>query len=100
MQKDWGVVNHWVCTHPDSNQVRNLLIVAFQRQVGKDGRIEICGKRMLVNNTIKENLGGRTVILKQCHREDERIREIQDRFGITLTEEEQVAMVGRSLSLA
>lgn len=99
---DWGVVNHWVCTHEDSNQVQRLLIVSFlrrQREGGAEHEQEIYGKRMLVNGVVKENLGGRTVTVKECGSEEERVGVIKDFFGITLLKEERKAMLGRPLSL-
>lgn len=102
MQPDWGVVNYWMCNHRDSNQVKRMLIVKFLRRRkggGEEYEQEIYGKRMLVNEVVKENLGGRTATIKACESEEERVREIRDLFGITLTEEESLAIRGRPLSL-
>lgn len=103
LQPDWGVLNHWVCSHPDSNQLVRMLIVSFQRRRKEGGaahEYEIVGKRMLVDDVIKENLGGKTSVVKQCRSEDERVQEIRERFGITLTQEERAAIAGRQVCLA
>lgn len=99
MPADWGVVNHWFCTHPTSHQRFNVLVVKFLRkskngQGGDDDEQEIYGKRMLVNGVIKENLGGRTQIVAKCTTEDERIMALKKYFDISLTDEERLGIRG------
>ncbi|KAH7035859.1 uncharacterized protein B0I36DRAFT_319224 [Microdochium trichocladiopsis] len=52
------------------------------------GDFHIYGKRMLVGNVVKENLGGKTQVLAVCETEEQRIRALKEYFGITLTNEE------------
>ena len=52
------------------------------------GDEEIYGKRMLVNGTVKENLGGRTKVVQECKTEDERVEALKKWFGIELGQEE------------
>lgn len=59
------------------------LVVKFLREGDA-----IVGKRMLVDAIVKENLGGRTSVLKVCESEDERVRALREMFGIVLTAEE------------
>ncbi|KAF6817568.1 arylamine n-acetyltransferase 1 [Colletotrichum plurivorum] len=102
LQPDWGVVNHWMTTHPDSNQVKNLLVVKFLRRPkasSESDEQEIYGKQMLVNGTVKENLGGRTHTLKTCTTEENRIDVLGKVFDITLTDEEKLGIQGSPLQL-
>jgi hypothetical protein len=47
---------------------------------------------MLVNATVKENLGGKTKIVEECSTETDRVRVLKDWFGITLTQDEVQAI--------
>lgn len=92
---DWRVLDFWLCNHPDSNQVKNLLAVKFlrrEREGGEAGEQEIYGKVMLVNNVVKRNLGGRTEVVRECTSEAERVVALQEAFGITLLESERLAI--------
>lgn len=103
LQPDWNVLNHWICSHADSNQGQRMLIIAFLRRqkAGEpEHEQEIYGKRMLVDDVVKENLGGRTQVMKQFQTEDGRVEGIRELFGIILTAEERHAILGRPLSLA
>ena len=96
---DWDVINWWINSHPDSHQRRNVLTVKFlQRPVGMDvsfeGETEICGKRMLVNGVVKENLGGKTKVVATCKTEWERIEVLEKYFQLFLTKEEKEGIRG------
>ncbi|KAF5017417.1 hypothetical protein F66182_10654 [Fusarium sp. NRRL 66182] len=96
---DWGVVNWWINTHPDSHQRRNVLAIKFlQRPVENgaefEGEQEIYGKRMLINGVVKENLGGKTQIIRACKTEEERIEALEKYFQIILTEQEKAGIRG------
>jgi hypothetical protein len=43
---------------------------------------------MLVNATVKENLGGKTKIVEECSTEADRVRVLKEWFSITLTKDE------------
>ncbi|KAK3070706.1 hypothetical protein LTR53_009988 [Teratosphaeriaceae sp. CCFEE 6253] len=77
------------------------LVTLFLRRPNTDlpGDEEIYGKRMLVNGSIKENLGGRTVVLQECQSEDERVAALRKWFSITLTDEERVGIEGHVAEL-
>lgn len=60
---------------------------------------EIYGKRMLVDGVVKENLGGKTKILKECKTEVERVEALQEYFGIELTDDEKEAISGYKTEL-
>ncbi|KAK6062525.1 arylamine n-acetyltransferase 1 [Seiridium cupressi] len=105
MAADWGVINYWTSTSPDSHQTRTLLVVRFLGRTPEAGeRVEeddweIYGKRMLVNGAIKENLGGKTRVLAECNTEAERVEALKQHFGITLKEEEISSIKGWATDL-
>ena len=49
---------------------------------------------MLVNGTVKENLGGKTQVILECDTEDKRISALDTYFGVILTDEEQQGIKG------
>lgn len=93
---DWGVVNFWVCNHPTSHQRFNVLTVKFLRRLKDESseEYEIYGRRMLVNGTVKENLGGMTQAILECDTEDERISALDTYFDIRVTDEEKQGIKG------
>ena len=54
---------------------------------------------MLVNSIVKENLGGKTKIVEECKKEEDRIWVLKEWFGITLTEQEREAIKGWATEL-
>ncbi|CAI4220260.1 unnamed protein product [Parascedosporium putredinis] len=93
---DWGVVNFWINENSQSHQRVNVLVIKFLRRLkqGRDDTYELYGKRMLVNSTIKENLGGRTGIIQECKSESDRIAALAHHFGIKLAREEEEGIRG------
>ncbi|KAJ4309749.1 hypothetical protein N0V84_011338 [Fusarium piperis] len=96
---DWGVVNWWINTHPDSHQRRNVLTIKFLRRSidgGEKykGEQEIYGKRMLVNGVVKQNLGGKTEVITICETEEQRIDALDKYFNISFTDEEKSGIHG------
>ncbi|ETS87308.1 hypothetical protein PFICI_01136 [Pestalotiopsis fici W106-1] len=97
MAADWNVVNYWTSTCPDSHQTRTVLVVRFlarQKEGSKQGELEVYGKRMLVNGTVKENLGGKTQTLADYGTEAERLEALKIHFKITLSLEEAKSIKG------
>lgn len=72
----------------------NVVIVRFLR-IGE----KIGGKVMLVNGTVKRNMGGRTEIVHECYTEEERIEALMEYFGMTLTDEEKKGILGTPTEL-
>ncbi|KAF5490891.1 Arylamine N-acetyltransferase [Colletotrichum fructicola] len=102
LQPDWGVVNHWMSTHPDSNQVRNLLVVKFLRRTNASSdsnEQEIYGKKMLVNGTVKQNMGGKTEFVKACDTEESRLESLENVFSIVLSQTEKDGILTSPLRL-
>lgn len=96
MEGDFDHLNWYTGFHPESFQTYRCIIVKFlQRKKGDgSGDGEIYGKRMLINGTVKENLGGRTSVVEECKTEEERVRALGKWFDITLTEEEKEGIKG------
>jgi len=94
--EDFGVMNWYTGHSPESPQLGGLLVIKFLRREKKDGEgeDEIYGKRMLIGETIKENLGGKTSMVETCASEKERIAALEKWFDITLTEEEAGGIAG------
>ncbi|KAJ3558935.1 hypothetical protein NPX13_g9615 [Xylaria arbuscula] len=121
MPNDWEVINVYASTSPKSWQTKTVITIKFLRRArnkppadggsgGDDGdkgeseseseEQEIYGKRYLVNDVIKENLGGRTEIIHECKTEGDRVAALEKYFGLWLTEEEQSAIQGWRTQLA
>ena len=91
---DFDVINVFTGSS-HSHQTSNVLVIKFlRRDKESGGGEEIYGKRMLVNAVVKENLGGKTKVVAECRTEEERVKALEDWFGITLTEEERKAIQG------
>jgi arylamine N-acetyltransferase len=101
LSPDYTVMNWWTSTSPESFQTFTVLITLFLRRPNSEvpGHEEIYGKRMLVNGTVKENLGGRTKIVRECTSEEERVEALREFFGIVLTQEERHAIRGKKVDL-
>ncbi|KAF7198215.1 Arylamine N-acetyltransferase [Pseudocercospora fuligena] len=107
MEPDFHNLNWYTGSHPESFQTFTAIIVKFLRRPkvrdpgdgAHAGDQEIYGKRMLVNGIIKENLGGKTSIVKDCKTEEERIAGLQEWFGMTFTEEEREGIKGWTTEL-
>ncbi|KAK7218047.1 hypothetical protein V2G26_006050 [Clonostachys chloroleuca] len=100
LQADYEVSNWYTGCSPDSFQTTMMLAIRFLRRPrdggsGEDDQ-EVYGKRMLVNEVIKENLRGRTQVVQECRSEEERIKALRELFLIELQEEEQQAIKGYS----
>lgn len=102
--QDFGVSNWFTGHSPESFQTITVLAVKFLRRAkagangekngdGDDAQ-EVYGKVMLVNEAVKENLGGKTRLVQECKSEKERVEALSKWFGIELTEEEQRAIDG------
>ncbi|KAI1739468.1 hypothetical protein F4680DRAFT_421682 [Xylaria scruposa] len=100
MPNDWEVVNVYASSSPKSWQTKTVIAIKFLRRTRDDGAEEIYGKRMLVDGLVKENLGGKTVVIYECKTEEERVAALQKYFDIHLTKEEESAIKGWRTALA
>ncbi|KAI0521427.1 hypothetical protein F5B22DRAFT_596790 [Xylaria bambusicola] len=98
MPNDWEVINVYASTSPKSWQTKTVITIKFLRRAraggDKDDEQEIYGKRMLVNDVVKENLGGRTEVIYECKTEEDRVVALEKYFDLKLTEEEKSAIKG------
>lgn len=86
---DFGIINWWASTCPQSFQTFTVLIVKFYR-----GDDKIVGKVMLINDTIKRNMGGKTEVVAVLKSESERIAALKYWFGLELTDVEVSSIAG------
>lgn len=82
---------------PLSFQTTTVLVVKFLRRkvegAGED-KEDIYGKVMLIDGEVKLNRGGRTVVVKVCRTEEERVAALEEYFGIVLVEREMSGIRG------
>ncbi|KAJ5242305.1 arylamine N-acetyltransferase 1 [Penicillium citrinum] len=93
-QRDFEISSFYCSQNPACFLTFNLLVMRFLRDEGK-----VYGKVILEQNKLKENLGGKSVLVQTCQTEAERQKVLSDRFGIVLTAEERSGIVGRSTAL-
>jgi arylamine N-acetyltransferase len=93
---DFEVMNFYTSTSPAKMnfQPRLVLIIRFLRE-----EQTIVGKVMMVGAEVKSNMGGKTVLVRTCTTEKERIEALKEHFNMTLTEEEIDGVKGRSVEL-
>lgn len=97
LEADFYIMNWYTGSSPTSFQTFTCILIKFlrrQKEGGEEDEQEIFGKRMLVNEVIKENLGGKTKIVKECKTESERIEWLDKFFGMRFTDEERAGIVG------
>jgi arylamine N-acetyltransferase len=99
LEADFGVMNYFTGAFGPTFQTSTVLIVLFVRSREEDGELRVIGKRMLVNGDVKENLGGRTEVVKVCKTEDERVEVLNDFFKISLEKGEREGIIGRITEL-
>lgn len=94
MLADFGIINWWASQCPESFQTFTVLVVKFYREENR-----IVGKIMLINDTVKRNMGGKTEVVAVLRSEHERIGVLRNLFGIQLSENEQAAIEGHCTQL-
>ncbi|KAG8161924.1 hypothetical protein KVR01_007689 [Diaporthe batatas] len=99
LEVDFNVINFFTSK---SGSFQNFTIMLVKFLLGQDeqtGEGKIAGKVMLVNGTVKRNMGGKTEIVQACTTEAERVRALKTWFGITLTDEEVAGIQGSATEL-
>ena len=99
---DFEVMNWYTGCSPESFQKKIPMVVRFLRkrkEGAEEWNEEVYGKRMLVHGVVKENLGGRTSVVKECVTEDERVDALKEWFGITFSEVERNGIRGHFTEL-
>jgi arylamine N-acetyltransferase len=98
-EEDFGVVNWYTSRAAESPQMSTPLAIRFVRGKGADGRVRVVGKVMMVKGVVKENLTGKTRLVRECKTEAERVEALRELFGICLTEEEALSIRGLATEL-
>lgn len=103
MPIDFDAANEWLYSNPISFQTQQVLVVKFVREKTKEAENgseeKIVGKRMMADAVVKENMGGRTSVVKVCRTEPERVQVLREVFGISLTEDDVEGIRGLKTQL-
>ncbi|KAH7132373.1 arylamine N-acetyltransferase 1 [Dendryphion nanum] len=94
LEPDYEIMNWFTGANPGSHQTYTVIVIRFLYREGERGEREVCGKRMLVGDVVKENLGGRTRVVHVCESESERVEWLETFFGIRLSEGEKEGIRG------
>ncbi|KXJ89443.1 arylamine N-acetyltransferase 2 [Microdochium bolleyi] len=97
LPQDLEVMNVYTSRDPRCFLAASVLVVRFLRNAETGG---IYGKRMLVNAEVKENLDGKTAVVRTCRTEAERVAALRELLGIELTEEEVQGIKGTAVELS
>ena len=89
-QHDFEVMNFFTSQSSGCFLTSHLLVVKFLRE-GE----EVYGKITLYDDKVKKNIGGNNMVVHTCVTEPERVKVLEDQFGVILTEEEQKGIEGR-----
>lgn len=93
-RQDFEVMNFYTSRSASCFLTSRLLVIRFLRKERK-----VYGKIILDQEKVKENQGGKTVLIKTCQTENERIRALRDHFDINLTETEKRAIFGKDSAI-
>ncbi|KAK4463373.1 PaNAT1 arylamine N-acetyltransferase encoded by the PaNAT1 protein [Cladorrhinum samala] len=94
-EQDFAILSYFLSRSPDQSQTNTVLAIRFLRGFGDgDGKPKVVGKVMMSNADVKQNLTGKTNLVKVCRTEEERVEILRELFGIQLTEEEAGAIKG------
>lgn len=109
-QEDFEVQNWW--TSVKTLHRWTILVVRFLREGEpvkfpqdetwrvEDAQVAVAGKVMLVNDTVKVNLGGKTQVVHRVSSEKERLGVLREYFGIRLTDDQTQSIQGWDMALA
>lgn len=89
--EDFKIMSYWTSTNAGSFSTYTVVAVKFLKGEGED---KISGKVMLINGTVKRNLGGKTEVVEECETEEERVAALKKWFSLELTEVETEGIKG------
>lgn len=93
-QQDFEVMNFFTSQSPSCFLTARLLVIRFlSNEKG------VYGKMILDQEKLKENLGGKSVLISTFQNEEERVGALRDRFDIHLTDVEAKAIFGKTSAL-
>lgn len=101
MASDFDLINYYTSTSPLSWHTSAPLAVKFLRRLRDDstGEYEIYSKNVVLNDELRQNLGGKTQLIKKMSTESERVQVLSEWLGIGLTNEERNGITGRTSAL-
>lgn len=88
LENDFNAINFYTSQAPTFQKTTVIIVKFILGPDEETGDNKITGKLLLVNGTIKRNMGGKTEVVEVCKTEAERILAMEKWFGITLTEDE------------
>ncbi|KAF3763313.1 hypothetical protein M406DRAFT_94316 [Cryphonectria parasitica EP155] len=94
LARDFEPINYWTSQGPTFQKTTMIIVKFLLGPAGPDGDSGVVGKIMLVNDTIKRNMGGKTEVVQVCSTEPERVEALKKHFGISLTDEEIIGIQG------
>lgn len=94
LQVDLDHQNFWIINSMQSPQPTHIIMTKFIRGQDAAGKPVILGKRTLFDQTVKENMGGKTKVIAQLETESERVQAFKDLFDLELNNEEVQAIRG------
>lgn len=89
LPQDYEMMSWFTSTHPRSFFTR---YVTSTKMIMDHAHAEIIGNVTLFEGTIKESVGEKRKLLRECKTEDERVDALKEVFGIDLTDEERNAL--------
>ncbi|KAJ5350765.1 hypothetical protein N7541_008492 [Penicillium brevicompactum] len=93
-QRDFEVMSFYTSQSPSCFLTSHFLAIRFLRK-GE----EVYGKMILDQDKLKENLGGKSILVAKFQHEQERVRILHEHFDIDLTEDEKSAIAGKKSAL-
>jgi arylamine N-acetyltransferase len=89
--EDFRIMSYYASTSAESFSTYTVVAVKFLRGEGAD---RVTGKVMLINGTVKRNLGGKTEVVEECETEEQRVTALKKWFGIELSEAQREGIKG------
>lgn len=99
LEMDFQSISYWTSQGPTFQKTTVMAVKFLLGPADAQGDHHIIGKVMLVNDTFKRNMGGKTELIRVCKWEVERVGVLKAYFGIILTEEEVIGIKGTPTEL-
>ena len=91
LPQDFEIMNYWTSVGRTSWFTQVVIVVKFL--MDEDGK-EVVGQLILNGNVVKRRIKGETEVLKECKSEQERVKALEEVFGIRLEKEEREGIKG------
>jgi nitrous oxide reductase accessory protein NosL len=110
LPQDYAVMSYYVNNSPQSWFTTTVVAVKMllnneqrkddqQPSNGEQTKEVVVGKEMLCGAELMRNMGSKTQLVKTCATEQERVDVLRDVFGLVLTEEERMGIMGSVTAL-